>query len=522
MRSITILGVQATNFKNHENLDLVFGTLNTIKGMNGEGKSSIGEIYSWVLGGVDMMGWSKFDPTPTDRAVDKVFAAVLLKVDEKHVIFARELKKGKAIYYINESVKTATEFNAVVMSIFGGSKIGEAMDIALSLYNPSYFPSMPWADQRKMIMQHMTPPAMKEVLKVLPKLQADKLKEAFKKKTAAEIEKDNKLNKTNKEKELIAAKATLQTLEGQLKGVAVEDLAKLEEEVKKLVVELIAEETKNADYLKYRSTITTKQSTANQLYANIEDIKRKNLELKEQVDCPACNQKLSDETKQNVKDGLTAEYKPLVAAYKTLLAEIEEIKPVEDWNLERVKEIEVRRGVLVSSIQAEKNRLKAVEVIEAARKKVDEVQASLNDSIFLVDAIKAYNAKEAEIQAEDVKQLFKTLSIRLWNTPKDGDKTPAFEIEMNGKPYSKLSLGERAVAGLELIDVLTEQTQIITPVFIDNAESITSAVPVRHQSIAAYAMAPIINKDGKVLYNGTLTVETNIKNDSIIVDCEVV
>lgn len=505
MRTITIKEMQAIDFKNHSNLDIAFGTVNTIKGINGQGKTTIGEIFSWVMGGVDMMGWSKFDPTPTDRKVDKVFASVLLQVDDKEIKFARELKKGKALYYINDSVKTATEFNTIIISIFGGAKIGEAMDVCLSLFNPSYFPSMPWADQRSMIMSHVTAPANSEVLKGLPNLQAEKLTESFKNKTAAEIEKDNKLNKVNKENELIAAKATLQTLEGQLNTVvaSVDEKSTLQEELENLKTELTAHEDQHRLFTDFQNALTNKNHRASSLFNQIEKIKQKNGDLKAQVDCPACKQTLSDGTKQNVKDGLNAEYKVLVAEYKKLTQEIEFTSNIPDWNFERVKAIQVSAAAINDSIKAEQNRIKAVEVIDTARTKVEEVQASLNESIFLLDAIKAFNGKLAELQAEKVKGLFKTLSIRVWTTPKEGDKTPAFEIEMNGKPYSKLSLGERAVAGLELIGVLMEQSEIFMTVFVDNSESVTRSIASivnenTPQVIAAYAVPKSEEFDGNL------------------------
>jgi len=78
------------------------------------------------------------------------------------------------------------------------------------------------------------------------------------------------------------------------------------------------------------------------------------------------------------------------------------------------------------------------------------------------------------LQGEKVQALFNTLSVRLFKQNKgDGEIKPDFEIEMDGKPYSKLSLSETIRAGLELRDVLSEQSELITPVFIDNAESIT-------------------------------------------------
>jgi hypothetical protein len=44
---------------------------------------------------------------------------------------------------------------------------------------------------------------------------------------------------------------------------------------------------------------------------------------------------------------------------------------------------------------------------------------------------------------------------------------------MDGKDYRKLSLSESIRAGLELRDVLSQQSGLIAPTFVDNAESIT-------------------------------------------------
>ena len=44
---------------------------------------------------------------------------------------------------------------------------------------------------------------------------------------------------------------------------------------------------------------------------------------------------------------------------------------------------------------------------------------------------------------------------------------------MDGKPYRTLSLSESIRAGLELREVLSKQSDLIMPVFVDNAESIT-------------------------------------------------
>jgi hypothetical protein len=90
---------------------------------------------------------------------------------------------------------------------------------------------MHWQDQRNMILRYATAPANSEVYKQLPQLQADKLKECFKKNNIDDLEAIHKKNKVTKEKELIAAKSRVDTLEGQLQGVEPQDIVTLQEEL---------------------------------------------------------------------------------------------------------------------------------------------------------------------------------------------------------------------------------------------------------------------------------------------------
>ena len=60
----------------------------------------------------------------------------------------------------------------------------------------------------------------------------------------------------------------------------------------------------------------------------------------------------------------------------------------------------------------------------------------------------------------------------MFETQKNGVIKATFEIEYDGKPYSKLSTAERIKCGLELAEVLINVSGVSFPVFIDNAESI--------------------------------------------------
>ena len=142
--------------------------------------------------------------------------------------------------------------------------------------------------------------------------------------------------------------------------------------------------------------------------------------------------------------------------------------------LENIRELERQRDALENAIYHQKNLQRLKDEIEKARANEADTLASRNESVFILDAIKAFQAKEAELQATKVQDLFTTLSIRLFKQNKTDDELkPDFEIEMDGKPYRKLSLSESIRAGLELRDVLSQQSEIVAPCFVDNAESIT-------------------------------------------------
>ena len=65
----------------------------------------------------------------------------------------------------------------------------------------------------------------------------------------------------------------------------------------------------------------------------------------------------------------------------------------------------------------------------------------------IVDAIKEFKTKRSELMVSKVDDLFTSISVKLYETLKNGEERATFEIEMDGKPYSKLSTAEKIKAG---------------------------------------------------------------------------
>ncbi|MEV3449626.1 ATPase, partial [Paenibacillus larvae] len=399
--------------------------------------------------------------------------------DGKDVLLSRGIEKGKATYYINEVPAKAKEYEELVKSLFD-------KDLFLSLYNPSYYFTLKWNEQRELLLRYVSAPANKEVFAQLPKQQAEKLGELVKKHSLVDLEKIHRDNKNKKDKAYIAAQSRSKTLQEQFdqKPQPI-DIQAAEEEMIKLTeqIEQIERVTKSAD---------RNNRLFNEIESNIDSLMQRRDVMKEQYEklkdekiegtCRVCRQPLQNEAlkaaedeKQQRIDQFKQEYATLVDERKRLEQDLRKHKYIDvSEQLAKVRELEQERSKWLERFRENQKYAQLEEQLAKAREDEESTLASLNESIFIIDAIKAFSAKEAEMMADKVEDLFTTLSIRLFKQNKgDGEIKPDFEIEMDGKPYRKLSLSESIRAGLELRDVLSQQSEIVAPCMVDNAESIT-------------------------------------------------
>lgn len=482
------------NFKSHQDVTVNFGERTDILGDNAQGKSSIGESIPWLLYGTDVVG-SKLDPTPVTYQADETLATLLFNVDGKDLLLGRELKKGKTKYYINEVPSKATEFSEILDQLFD-------KDLFLSLFNPNYFFTMHWEKQRGMILQYTTAPANKEVFKALPKPQSDKLSVLVKKHSLDDLDKIHRSNKTKLDKQYIAAQSRTKTLKEQLEqqapGVPLESLqAELSQFIKERnAIEVVIDLAQESNH-----KINRLQNQINSLVQDRDYIKKQFDSLKDeeiQETCRVCKQPLQDEAIDAVK----AEKEQRVGQVRDKFQEVvnkrkeleEELKSIEfidvSEQLEKVRALQEKINPIEYEISKHKQFKGLEEQVIAAQTSEKETLESLNDSIFILDAIKDFHAKEAELQAEKVQGLFENLSIKLFEAVKTtGDMKPTFEIQMDDKDYRKLSLSESIRAGLELRDVLSQQSEIIAPCFVDNSESITKFKEPNGQLILSRVVA---------------------------------
>lgn len=155
------------NFKGCDGATYSFDGKNaTVCGANGSGKTTIFDAFTWLLFGKDSLDNAKFEIRPLDadgKQIDNVEICVVatLEIDGKEV----ELKKTQKQNWVKKrgSENPTLQGNVNSFEIDGYPKKDKEYteyinsivndDLFKMLTNPTYFPNMPWKEQRATIME---------------------------------------------------------------------------------------------------------------------------------------------------------------------------------------------------------------------------------------------------------------------------------------------------------------------------------------------------------------------------------
>lgn len=162
-----IKSILLQNFKGCKNATYTFDGNNvTVCGANGSGKTTIFDAFTWLLFGKDSLDNAKFEIRPLDKdgkQIDNVeiCVAATLEIDGKEV----ELKKTQRQNWVKKrgSEHPVLQGNVNEYEIDGYPRSEKdykeyingivSDDLFKILTNPTYFPNMPWKDQRATIMK---------------------------------------------------------------------------------------------------------------------------------------------------------------------------------------------------------------------------------------------------------------------------------------------------------------------------------------------------------------------------------
>ena len=155
------------NFKGCKNDTYTFDGKNvTVCGANGSGKTTIFDAFTWLLFGKDSLDNAKFEIRPLNEngeQIHNVEISVLaeLEIDGKIVELKKVQKENyvtkrgsqhpvlqgnKNDYFIDGYPRIAKDYEEYINGIVSD-------DLFKMLTNPTYFPNMPWKEQRATIMK---------------------------------------------------------------------------------------------------------------------------------------------------------------------------------------------------------------------------------------------------------------------------------------------------------------------------------------------------------------------------------
>lgn len=164
---VIIKSILLQNFKGCKNATYIFDGKNvTVCGANGSGKTTIFDAFTWILFGKDSLDNAKFEIRPLDKdgkQIDNVeiCVAATLEIDGKEV----ELKKTQKQNWVKKrgTQNPVLQGNVNEYEIDGYPRSEKdykeyingivSDDLFKMLTNPTYFPNMPWKDQRATIMK---------------------------------------------------------------------------------------------------------------------------------------------------------------------------------------------------------------------------------------------------------------------------------------------------------------------------------------------------------------------------------
>jgi len=185
---------------------------------------------------------------------------------------------------------------------------------------------------------------------------------------------------------------------------------------------------------------------------------------------------------------LDLKYSSLTDELQALQTELN--KPIEDTTTELL----TKKQETTSLIESLNKTLNQKEVVEKAKLRIEELKseesklaAELNEYERQDFLIKEFTRAKVRMLEDSINNRFKTVKFKLFDTLNDGTQKEVCRtlVNTNGVlvEFDGANNGGKINTGLEIIGLLSEFYGVNCPIFVDNAESLTSFVDVNAQVI---------------------------------------
>lgn len=221
------------------------------------------------------------------------------------------------------------------------------------------------------------------------------------------------------------------------------------------------------------------------------------------------------------------EYVKMKARHDEVLEEIEKMNANgEDAAVESLKSekeelqerlYDVNKIIAKASMNVEID--ERISELQTEQKEIGQKVADQEHILYLLEEFIRFKLNKV---SESINSHFKTVKFKLFDMQLNGGMKDCCECTVGGVPYSSLNSGHKIVAGLDIIRSLSELYGVSAPIFVDNAESLTSEQTMRSQLILLIAKKPqYMDEHGevhdiddnydptihKLVYDGSLNVE---------------
>ncbi len=221
------------------------------------------------------------------------------------------------------------------------------------------------------------------------------------------------------------------------------------------------------------------------------------------------------------------EYVDLKARHDEVLEEIEKMNANgEDAAVESLKsekeELQARLDDVNKIIAKASMNVEIDERIGQLQEEQKEIGQKVADQEQILYLLEEFIRFKLDKVSETINSHFNTVNFKLFEMQLNGGMKDCCECTVGGVPYSSLNSGHKIVAGLDIIRSLSELYGVSAPIFVDNAESLTSEQTMRSQLILLIAKKPqYMDEHGevhdiddnydptihKLVYDGSLKVE---------------
>lgn len=154
-----------------------------------------------------------------------------------------------------------------------------------------------------------------------------------------------------------------------------------------------------------------------------------------------------------------------------------------------IDEMKAKRTQLVDEL----NKHELIETIDERVKELERKQQQLandknelDEAMFLMD--KFIKAK-IDMLEQSINSHFEYARFKMFNVLVNGNIEECCETTYKGVPYRSMNNAARMNVGLDIINALTKYFKVDAPVFIDNAEAVTSFIPCHSQVIQLFVDA---------------------------------